>query len=136
MPRSILTLTCCLTLLAGCEPDPTRAELAGFWGRVIDGEHEVFEFAEQIDATGLTDVRPAFRMHRYPVGEFARDVKRGRWDVIYGDLILTPTWSLDESEINRTTQWQIVEVTERDLRLQLDEDSEETLDLVTLTTLP
>ncbi|MFT7518738.1 MAG: hypothetical protein ACI9MC_000870 [Kiritimatiellia bacterium] len=122
--------------LAGCETEVERSNLLGLWGRVADSEHEVFEFAESIDATGLTDVRPAFRMHRYPTGEVPREVKRGRWDVIHGDLVVTPTWSLDDTEVNRNVVWEIVDFTERDLTLKVDPEDEATLVFVTLSQLP
>lgn len=131
-----------LIAATACQPQPEREDLIGLWGRVVDGEHEVYELAEQIDATGLDNVRPAFRMYRYPLDEVPLQVKYGRWDVFLGDLIMTPSWSLVEGEANRTTTFEVDEFSERQIGLiQLDPNTdkpawEEPVIYTTLSQLP
>lgn len=90
-------------LLTACGSDAELEDLVGMWGRVVDGEHEIWELAESIDGTGLEDVRPAFRRYEYPIDEEPAEVARGRWNIISGDLIITPVWSLVDDEANRTS---------------------------------
>lgn len=137
MTRSVLVALLVAPLAgAACTPPAERADLLGLWGRVEDREHEVWELAESIDATGLTDVRPAFRMYRYPIEEtVALEVKRGRWDVLSGDMVITPTWSLTEGEANRTLVWEVDYFDERELHL-LPPGAEEPVVYVTLSQLP
>ena len=124
-----------LVALTACAPEPVREDLFGLWGRVEDGEHEVFEFAERIDATGLDDVSPAFRMYRYPLDEVPLQVKYGRWDIVQGDLIITPSWSLVEGEANRTIVWEVDDFNEREL-FMLPPGAEEPVVYTTLSQLP
>jgi hypothetical protein len=131
--RPVLPLL--LAALTACGPRAERLDLVGLWGRQVDGEHEVWEMRETIDATGLTDVRPAFRRYRYPLDEIPLEEARGRWDVIRGDLVLTPSWSLDEVEVNRTALWTIDDFDERGLAL-LPPDAEEPRIYTVLETLP
>ena len=124
-----------LLALSACGPEAERADLIGLWGRVVNAEHEIWELAEQIDATGLTEVRPAFRMYRYPLDDVPLQVKFGRWDVVQGDMIITPSWSLVEGEANRTIVWEVDDFNERQLEL-LPPDADEPVIYTTLSQLP
>lgn len=130
-----MRLLALMLLTVGCGPTAERADLFGLWGRVVDGEHDVWELRERIDATGLTEVTPAFRRYRYPLDDIPLQVARGRWEVLSGELILTPSWSLDQEEINRTVVWEVQEWDERGLEL-LPPDTEEPIVLGTLQALP
>jgi hypothetical protein len=80
--------------LTACGPKPEYDDLEGLWGRVDDGEFQIWEFADQIDATGLVGVVPAFRRWEYQQDSTPREMARGRWNTFGRDLVITPAWSL------------------------------------------
>jgi hypothetical protein len=121
--------------LAGCGPDPERADMVGFWGRVVDGEHEVWELAYTLDVTGLEQVTPAFRWYNYPITAEPVEAVRGRWDVIRSTWVVTPSWGLDESVINRSVLRKVLDFDERQLEVEV-EGQDEVEVYTTLTTLP
>jgi len=94
-PTSLLALA---ALLVGCAPKPEFEDLEGLWGRSVDGEQQAWELARQIDATGLEDVLPAFRRWQYDMDSSPREVARGRWNPFGHELVITPGWSLIDSE--------------------------------------
>ncbi|MFK7927132.1 MAG: hypothetical protein AB8H79_03015 [Myxococcota bacterium] len=120
--RLSLLLLCTASL--GCAPEVEPENLLGFWGRIDDGNHRVWEFAEQIDATALSDVRPAFQRYEYPVEETGVAVASGRWNIFSGELVLTPVWSLQEDEINRTQTLIVDDFSEREISLLFPGDDE------------
>lgn len=90
--RSVLAILALVSL--GCRPSPEFSEVQGLWGRVEDGEHQVWEFARELDVTGLEDVIPAFRRWEYPLTSSPREMARGRWNLFGRDVVITPSWSL------------------------------------------
>lgn len=95
---TLLTLAASALLATACGPRPEFEDLQGMWGRVDNGEHQVWELARQIDATGLEDVLPAFRRWQYQLDSAPREVARGRWNPFGNDIVITPGWSLIDTE--------------------------------------
>lgn len=91
---SRLALSLLLLVLPACGPRPDFEDVRGLWGRVDDGEHQIWELAREIDATGLVDVLPAFRRWEYDLDSSPREMARGRWNLFGRELVFTPAWSL------------------------------------------
>lgn len=121
--------------LTACGPVPERADLHGLWGRIDDGNYDIFEFAEQIDATGLTELRPAYRRYRYPVDAGPTAVENGRWIVIDHELILIAGWSLGDTPTGQNRVYEIAEFEPRQLLL-VPPGAEQGLIYTTLERLP
>ena len=90
----LVLLPLAVASLTACGPKPEFEDLQGMWGRVDNGEHQVWELARQIDATGLEDVLPAFRRWQYGLDSPPREVARGRWNPFGDEIVVTPGWSL------------------------------------------
>lgn len=132
----LLRATLALVLLAACErPTPDRSELYGLWGRVLDGEYDILELAETIDATGLREVRPAYRRYRYPLTEVPLAMQGGRWVVVRDELIFNAAWSIDGTPTNRNQIWQILEFTPIDITLAIPDEEDEAV-YTTISRLP
>jgi hypothetical protein len=130
--RHVLLVAC---LVACPAPPPEREELYGLWGRIDDGRFDIFEFEETIDATGLTEVRPAYRRYRYRTTEVPTAVEGGRWIVIGRDLIVNAAWATDETPTNRNRVYEILAFEPREILLQPPGD-DEPLIYTTLSRLP
>lgn len=93
-PLTLAILALSTLAASACGPRPEFEELEGLWGRVDEGEHQIWELRREIDATGLVDVLPAFRRWQYGLDEAPREVARGRWNNFKDEIVFTPAWSL------------------------------------------
>lgn len=131
MTRSLTALL----LLTACADNPEREDLYGLWARIDDGRYDILELAETLDATGLTEVRPAYRRYRYGVRSVPQTVEGGRWIVLGSELIFNAAWAIDDTPINRNRVYEIVDYGPINIFL-LPPGSEEPLEYTTIQRLP
>ena len=131
MPR----LLAALTLLCACGDPPEREDLYGLWARIDDGRYDILEFAETLDATGLTEVRPAYRRFRYGTRDVPQAVEGGRWIVLQDELILNAGWAVDDTELNRNRVYEVITYGPIEILL-LPPGAEEPLFYTTIQSLP
>lgn len=124
-----------LVLLAACGGGPEREELYGLWGRIDDGRYDILELAPSLDATGLTEVRPAFRRYRYERTEPPLATEGGRWIILGRDLIFNAAWAVDDTPTNQNRVYEVVDWEPRQILL-LPPDADEALFYTTLSSLP
>ncbi|TVQ94785.1 MAG: hypothetical protein EA397_00905 [Deltaproteobacteria bacterium] len=123
-------------LFTGCAPDmPERHELYGYWGRVVDGEYDIIELDDQLDATGLREVRPAYRRWRYPMTDVPVALQGGRWVIVRDELIFNAAWAIDDTPTNQNQVWHIEEFTPIELTVVLPDQEEPTI-FTTVSRLP
>jgi hypothetical protein len=122
-------------LLVACGRGPDREELYGLWGRIDAGRYDILELAPTLDATGLTEVRPAYRRYRYPTNEVPLAVEGGRWIVLNRELIFNAAWATDDTPTNKNRVYELVDWDPLQLLL-LPPDAEEPLFYTTLSRLP
>jgi len=124
-----------LLLLTACGDNPERADLYGLWARIDDGRYDILELAESLDATGLTEVRPAYRRYRYGTRNVPQAVEGGRWIVLGRELIFNAAWAVDDTPLNRNRVYEVLDWGPIEILL-LPPDTDEPVFYTTIQRLP